>query len=513
MKCLIVKLDSFFKPRKVLLSLRKKTFLLFGSFIAGSMLVINMLATVSLQGRESLIFLNVSLLVACLLFSFLGIIVLERKLISAELKLNHMTYHDPVSGLPNRALFSEFFSDALQEAKERGNKPVLLFINLDGFKKVNDSLGHHAGDRLLAAVGDRIKDVIRKTDIVARVGGDEFAVLLPHITQKEAALGVARKILSNVEEVYSVDNHAIHLTASIGIATYPEDGDNEETLVKNADSAMHWAKHDGKNKYQNFNPTMRKNAGKLRLENELRLAVEREEFLLYYQPRVNTISGECTGFEALLRWKHPERGFLSPLDFIPLLEETGLIVPVSEWVLRTACTQNKKWQQDGYVPVRVAVNISATSFRQKNMIKVVDETLRKTGLKPCFLELEITENIAMQYVKYAIKTLQMLRNKGVKVALDDFGTGYSSLSYLKKFAIDILKIDRSFILDLYKDPANEAIVETITMAKSLKLRVVAEGVEESRQVEFLRARGCEEIQGYYFCRPLPPLELERTFLK
>jgi len=427
-----------------------------------------------------------------------------------EETIRHQAFHDSLTGLPNRMLFKDRLTLAIAHAKRNKQMLAVLFLDLDRFKLINDTLGHDMGDQLLKCIAERLTGCVREDDTVARLGGDEFTILLPEITQVESVAKVAQKILEMIREPLVIEDHELYITTSIGIVLYPNDGEDAETLLKNADTAMYRAKEKGKNNYQIYTPAMNARAlERLAMENGLRRALERNEFVVYYQPKVNINTGKIVGMEALVRWQTPDRGLLPPGEFIPLAEDTGLIVPIGEWVLRTACAQNKAWQDAGYPPVRVAVNLSARQFHLQNLVEVVSRILKETGLAPEWLELEITESVAMQNAEYTVKMLKELKEMGIQLAIDDFGTGYSSLSYLKRFPINKLKIDRSFVNEIGLDQDNEAIASTvIVLGQSLKLGVVAEGVETEEQCDFLKQHQCDEMQGFLFGKPVSADEFE-----
>lgn len=426
-------------------------------------------------------------------------------------KMIHQAYHDPLTGLPNRLLFNDRLSLALAQAHRNKKMLAVLFLDLDRFKLVNDMLGHAAGDKLLKEVAGKIAGCLRKSDTIARLGGDEFTILLPQPEDEDAVAKVARKILQTFEQPWILGEQEFHITASIGIALYPNDGEDAETLLKHADTAMYRAKDQGRNNYQLYTPAMNaKIIERLTMENDLRRGVKREEFLLFYQPQVNTKTGQIIGMEALLRWKHQERGLVYPAEFISLAEDTGMIIPLGEWVLRNACAQNKAWQDAGIRRVRVTVNLSACQFQQHNLVETVARVMSQTGLEPRWLELEITESALMQDMDLAIKTLQDLKEMGVRISIDDFGTGYSSLNYLKRLPVHALKIDRSFVRDITANPEDAAIVSTvIVLARNLNLKVIAEGVETEEQLAFLQQHQCCEMQGYLFSKPLPAEEFAK----
>ncbi|PLX83727.1 MAG: GGDEF domain-containing protein [Desulfuromonas sp.] len=428
--------------------------------------------------------------------------ITERK--RTEQKIEQLAYYDGLTELPNRALLRDRLHQVLAQAKRDASQVAILFLDLDRFKQVNDTQGHAVGDELLKMVADRLRSCVRSTDTVARLGGDEFVVVLTSITKMHDVTAMARKILDELCRPFSLIGVEIHSSGSIGVALYPSDGEDEETLLKNADTAMYAAKDHGRNNYQFFSEEMnRKAVERLAMENYLREALELDQLSLHYQPQLDLETGRMTGMEALLRWNHPDLGMISPATFIPLAEESGLIVPIGEWVLRSACRQAKAWQDNGCHVPRVAVNLSARQFGQPNLAASVDQILQETGLDPDCLELELTESGILESASDAILTLTDLKVRGIHLAIDDFGTGYSSLSYLKNFPIDRVKIAQTFVRDIPQDQDDAAIVEAvIMMAKSLRLRVIAEGVETKEQLAFLRERGCNEMQGYYFSRPL-----------
>lgn len=425
--------------------------------------------------------------------------------------LRYLAYHDTLTDLPNRTLFNDRLSVALNQAKRNNSNFAVMFLDLDYFKMVNDTLGHDVGDRLLKGIASKLSNLLRKGDTISRIGGDEFTILLHGINHAEDAAMVAQKIIDTLREPWVVGVHEFHITTSIGIALYPNDGEDQETLIKNADAAMYQAKQNGRNNFQFYTPAMNARAiYRLELENHLRKALERKEFVIHYQPQVEISTGLILGIEALIRWQHPEWGLISPAEFIPIAEDTGLILSIGEWVIRTACQQAKRWQDQGFPPLRVSVNLSARQFQQPNLVLKVADILSETGLDPRWLELEITESIAMKDVEFTGKMLFELRKMGITIAIDDFGTGYSSLSYLKRLPIDIIKIDRSFIRDITTDPDDASIVSTIiVLARNLKMQVIAEGVETEEQLAFLRKQNCDQMQGYLFSKPLSAKNLEK----
>jgi diguanylate cyclase (GGDEF)-like protein/PAS domain S-box-containing protein len=424
--------------------------------------------------------------------------------IVAEERIQYLAYHDGLTTLPNRASFSQILNHGINHAHRYNKGMAVLFIDLDRFKNINDTLGHEAGDALLQEVGKRLKHSVRQSDTVARLGGDEFVILLEELSEPGRVATVAGKILSAIIKPFQMLGQEFRVTASIGISIYPEDGQDEQTLMKKADIAMYHAKEEGKNNFQFHSERMDTHSfERLALESSLRRALERNEFQVHYQAKMDFATGQMTGMEALIRWQHPDLGMVSPVQFIPIAEETGLIVPIGKWVLRTACLQNKAWQKEGLPPLSVAVNLSARQFADENLLADVTSILNETGMNAAFLELEITESMIMHNVDKAVQTLTKLKTLGIRLSIDDFGTGYSSLSNLKRFPIDTLKIDRSFIRDLPGDSEDKAITRAIiAMGKSLNMTLVAEGVETQEQAEFLRAHACDQFQGYYFSRPV-----------
>jgi diguanylate cyclase (GGDEF)-like protein len=433
----------------------------------------------------------------------------ERKRV--ELSIRHMAHHDALTGLPNRTLFRDRLTHAMAQADRYHQKLAVLFLDLDRFKAINDTLGHNVGDQLLKIAAERLRSCVRDCDTVARLGGDEFTVIVDDIMEVQDAAVVAQKILDTLSQPFNLHGHEVFISVSVGITLYPTDDESADNLLRNADSAMYRAKEYGRNNYQFYVADMNVKArARLMLESSLRRALDRGEFTLYYQPRVDLFSGRVIGAEALLRWRHPEMGLVPPVEFIPILEETGMIIPVGDWVLRQASQQNRAWQDMGLPPIRMAVNLSVRQFIQKDLAESVLRILEQVGLSPEYMELEITEDLLLEHNQTNIITLTKLRNQGIHISIDDFGTGYSSLSYLKRLPIDTLKIDQSFVRDIDTDPDNKAIASAIiAMANSLHLNVLAEGVETDEQLAFLRAQGCNEIQGFSFSHPLPAEEFER----
>lgn len=448
----------------------------------------------------------------------IGTDISERKLAENALReqqsrLNYMAFHDSLTSLPNRSLFYDRIYHGLARARRSESRVALMLLDIDRFKIINDSLGHDAGDILLKAIAMRLNEGVRDMDTVARLGGDEFVVVLEGIHDTEDVVFVANKLLSTLSRPLEISGHTISTTVSIGVSMYPEDGTDTDELLKNADIAMYKAKEAGKNNCQFYTKGMNATAvNYLLLENDLRRAVEQQQLTLYYQPQVDLQTGEMMGVEALVRWQHPERGLVSPAHFIPLAEETGLIVPIGEWVLREACRQQKAWLDAGKKVGKVAVNLSPRQFRQKNFPGKVETILRETGLDAKHLELEITESCAMEHAGETINQLNQLNQMGMYLAIDDFGTDYSSLAYLQRFPIQKLKIDRSFINDLHDDHNDMAIAKSIIgLAHNMQMRVVAEGVETEQQAEWLREMGCNQAQGFLYSKPMTAKQLENHF--
>ena len=429
----------------------------------------------------------------------------------ADERIEYLASHDSLTRLPNREMFNELLRHAIEAARRCQWRFAVLFIDLDRFKLINDSLGHDAGDMLLVEIAGRLRGALRASDVVARLGGDEFVVILEQTSECDDVERIAGNLLSVLSEPLQLSGHECHITASIGIAMYPSDGGDVQTLTKNADMAMYLAKEDGKNGFRFFTREIKtQSIERLTLETALRRALERDQFALHYQPKVDMATGQITGVEALLRWTHPELGVLSPMQFIPLAEETGLIVPIGRWVLREACAQNMAWQRRGLRPVSMAVNLSPRQFVDQQLLHDIDEALASSGMPPVLLQLEVTESMVMRNVPRAVKVLDAIQNRGIRLAIDDFGTGYSSMSLMKQFPIDTIKIDRSFVRDLPSDSEDCAIAQAIiSMGKALGMTVVAEGVETVEQQAFLRSHGCDEMQGYLFSKPLPPAGLAR----
>ncbi len=431
----------------------------------------------------------------------------ERKQFEAELQ--HRATHDSLTDLPNRFFLIDRLTFALERARRHGNYVAVIFLDMDNFKRVNDSLGHAAGDALLQQVARRLMGCLRPNDTVARHGGDEFTIVLDDLVHAENVLVVLRKLRSAFERPISVGSHEVYVTFSTGIALYPDDGSRVEDLLRNSDTAMYRAKSSGSSQYRFYAPDMNARGHEfLTLEADLRHALEHDEFCLYYQPQIRVFDGRIAGVEALIRWQHPTRGLVSPADFIPLLENSGLIIPVGEWVLREACKMHRAWRDAGFQGQRISVNVSAAQFNDEDLLDKVRRVIREEAMPPQMLELEITENIVMQDPENAAAILKVLHDLGVRTAIDDFGTGYSSLAYLKRFPLNVLKIDRAFVGDLGRDAGDAVIVEaSISLAKKLGLDVVAEGVEIAEQFDFLRRNDCDLVQGFYLSRPVSGTDL------
>jgi diguanylate cyclase (GGDEF)-like protein len=431
---------------------------------------------------------------------------LEEKAREMALQITHTANHDFLTDLPNRVLLNDRIDFAIALAARHRTRLAVLFLDLDGFKHVNDSLGHSTGDKLLQSIAGRLVECVRAADTVSRQGGDEFVILLSEVERAEDAAVTATRILQAVAEPHDVDNHDLHVTASVGVSIYPEDGTDAESLIRNADTAMYQAKDMGRQTYRFFKPIMNARAVERQsIEADLRRALERQELVLHYQPKIDLTTGAIIGAEALIRWRHPTRGLVSPAQFIPVAEDCGLILPIGNWVLGEACRQAQRWAAAGLSLGTMAVNVSAMQFWQDNFVESVFDVLRDTGLDPGLLDLELTESVLMTRGGPTASILQAFRKKGVQIAIDDFGTGYSSLSYLQQFPVDSLKIDQSFIRQISKLGEETTLVTAIiNMAHALKLRVVAEGVETKAEMKFLKHRRCDEAQGFYFSRPLMP---------
>ena len=433
---------------------------------------------------------------------------IARKLV---LKMSHLAQHDPLTDLPNRVLFRDRLTQAISWAHRNRGLLAVLFLDLDGFKQMNDSLGHIIGDKVLLSVAGRISGCLRKSDTVSRQGGDEFVVLLPEVTHAADAAISAAKIINELRRPHHLGEHRLNITASVGLSTYPYDGEDAETLIKNADTAMYHAKQCGRDNYQFFHKKMNlRNAERHSLEGQLRYALERNEFLLHYQPKVNLSTGTVTSAEALVRWQHPERGLLLPAQFLAIAEESGLMLPLGRWVMHEVCRQMRAWMDAGLPAVPVAVNISSEEFRGERFVESIGLALKSERLDAHYLELELTETVLMWHAESSERTLEKLKAAGVRLAVDDFGTGYSSLGHLMRFAIDAFKLDQSFVRNIVSSSDDAPVVSAVIgMGKSLRHRVIAKGVETPEQFAFLRAQGCDEGQGYYFNRPMLPAQFEK----
>jgi len=434
----------------------------------------------------------------------------EAKVAHAQ-RVEYLAYHDALTGLPNRTMFSKLLSQSISEARRYDRQLAVSFLDLDRFKRINDTLGHEAGDQLLQEVATRLEECVRDSDTVARLGGDEFVVLLPELADGKYAATVAQKILTAVAKPFTLIGQEFRVTTSIGISVYPQDGLDEQTLTKNADIAMYQAKTEGKNNFQFYSEKLNANSlERLTLESSLRLALERKEFRIHYQAKRDIASGHVTGMEALLRWEHHDLGTVAPMRFIPIAEETGLIVPIGKWVLKAACAQNVAWQNQGLPHLVVAVNLTARQFRDEQLLSDLTSILAATGMDPHLLELEIAESLLTHDVENTLKTLTALKGIGIRIAIDDFGTGYTSLATLQRFPLDTIKIDRSFIRTVASANADTGLTDAImAMGNSLSLTVVVQGVETREQVEFLRTHACDELQGFYFKKPLPAEEFAK----
>jgi len=439
--------------------------------------------------------------------------ITERKL--TEQRVHHVAQHDVLTGLPNRSLLQDRLSQAVAYASRSGSPVWVMLIDLDRFKFVNDSMGHKAGDVLLMTVAARLRACLRDSDTVARLSGDEFVVLVSENGDQQLTPEIVGRVMNAVAQPVLLGTKEFFVTCSIGVSVYPSESTPADELIEHADIAMYRAKKLGRNNFQFYTPAMNEESlERVRIEGALRNALERDEFVLYYQPQLDMKTGKIVGMEALIRWQHPELGMVPPGRFVSIAEETGLIVPIGAWVLRTACAQNKAWQEAGFDKLRVAVNLSARQFGAPDLIENLEAVLKDTGLEAKYLEIELTESLFMSDITPAVELLHRMKALGVNLSIDDFGTGYSSLSYLSRFPIDVLKIDRSFVADITRDANDEAIVTSIiALAHNLKLAVIAEGVETGEQLDYLRRHGCDEMQGYYFSRPVPANEFEQLLVE
>ncbi|GKT13024.1 MAG: two-component system, chemotaxis family, CheB/CheR fusion protein [Thiomicrorhabdus sp.] len=447
--------------------------------------------------------------------SYLGIFNDITKQKQTEEEIQHLAYYDALTNLPNRTLFKDRLSLCLSNAKRDSSEFALIFIDLDRFKIINDSLGHNAGDQLLEIIAERLQSIVRESDTVARLSGDEFAIILPDLRLPEDASIVAQTILSEIQKPCKIDNTTIQTNASIGISTFPNDGESTSSLIKYAELALYKTKETGRNGYQFFSQALQDAVfDQITLEEEIRTAIAEDQLTLYYQPKINLATQKVVGMEALVRWIHPKRGLIPPDHFIPFSEECGLILPMGDWILETAIRQSAEWSAQLEEPLVVAINLSAKQFKQPGLLSRIEGLIEKHQIKPEHIELEITESSVMDDVEEALETMISFRKIGLKLAIDDFGTGYSSLSYLKRFPINTLKIDQSFVRDLTIDSDDAAIVEVIiSLAEKLKLGVVAEGVETKDQLDFLTKKGCQSVQGYFISRPLPSANFEKYIME
>ena len=438
--------------------------------------------------------------------------VLEHQKTQEQIK--YIAYHDTLTGLPNRNLLNELLVHSITLAERNNKCMAVLFLDIDGFKMINDSKGHGMGDQILQEVAERLLKTLRKSDVIARHGGDEFIVIIEELDNCSGVELIANKIVNCFQEPFHLENQDYFLTTSVGVAVYPADGQTPDMLIKNADIAMYKAKENGKNQYLFCTPVMKDVANEtMELSTNLYRAIEKNELELYYQPQLSCHNNQIMGVEALIRWRHPVMGLISPAKFIPIAEKTGLILPIGEWVLRTACQQNKKWQEQGLPKIRMGVNLSLRQFHNNDLLNLVEAVLKETKLAPQYLELEITETIAMKEKSYIINTLNAFRQIGVSIAIDDFGTEYSSLSYLKHLPVDRLKVAMQFIRGIGIDHKDEALAKgIIVLAKSIGMNVIAEGVETKEQLEFLKNHNCDEIQGYYFFKPLAEAEMTKLLI-
>ncbi len=537
-----LKLKGFLKnlPAKISVNNMEEYNITFGQFVFKediSMYKKNY--NLTLVRNVSLYMINKKQALVLWLFSmivFLVVISFFKKRKASEEEIRHLAFYDSLTSLPNRESFKERLGVALTESQKKSTIGAVLFMDIDEFKRINDTLGHGVGDELLKQLSGRLTSLMRQgdavglgvlqssdestmnmqqcmksSDVVTRLGGDEFTVLLTDIKDEKSAGAVANRILQKISQSFNLDGHEVFVTSSIGIALFPQDGNDVDKLLKHADTAMYHAKEMGKNNYQFYLKNMSsKIEHRLKLEGKLHQAINKNELLLYYQPQIDSKTNKIVAAEALVRWQQSELGLIMPDDFIPLAEETGQIFKIGEWVINEACTQNKKWQEVGYDPIRVAINLSGTQFMQEDLAEVIDVALKKSSLQPEYLELEITESMMMRNIDQTIRLIKQFTDMNIGVSVDDFGTGYSSLSYLKKFPLDSLKIDKSFVMDIPDDKDDMMITSAIiSMAKSLNLYVIAEGVENQAQVDFLKEHQCDLMQGYHFSRPVPADEFEK----
>ncbi|NEW08478.1 EAL domain-containing protein [Paenibacillus sp. SYP-B3998] len=469
----------------------------------------------AIHRSDSLIDLHVTILPIVVNGQIIGVYAIAKDISNrkrTEIMNHYLAYHDTLTNLPNRRMFQERLQDAIKAADEEASTVAVIFMDLDRFKWINDTLGHSVGDKLLQNISERLLLLQDETDTISRLGGDEFTFIVRRSSARQIT-GMAQRIFECLTPAFSLEGHDLHITPSIGISLYPQDGVDAETMIRHADLAMYRAKEKGRNNFQFYKPELNEHVHhKMLLESELRKALERGELEIHYQPQISAKNGQLSGMEALIRWKHPELGMISPVDFIPLAEETGLIISIGEWILRSSCLQHMAWKKKGYPPVHIAVNLSASQFQHEGLQEMIVSALKESGMDPNFLELEITESIAMYRFDFVQKKLDALKQVGIQIAIDDFGTGYSSLSYLRKYPIDKLKIDRSFIREMTEREEDYYIVKAvIALAKSLHLTIIAEGVETENQLMMLQQLGCDDIQGYWYSKPKPAWQIEKEF--
>jgi diguanylate cyclase (GGDEF)-like protein/PAS domain S-box-containing protein len=449
--------------------------------------------------------------------TFLGVFGIGRDITQRkkdEEKIYNMMHRDTLTGLANRMLAKNRTEQIIATAKRDKVKNAFLFLDLDDFKRINDSLGHPIGDNILKAVASRLKESIRESDVISRQGGDEFLIILPNVKSEDEITIVAKKILAELEKPFDVNTHTLNISGSIGISIFPEDGTSFESLLQSADTAMYKAKEMGRNNYCFYTQQMKHNIiGQFKLQNDLKKALHNKEFVLYYQPQIDLSTGTIIGAEALIRWVHPKLGMIPPMQFIPIAESSGLIVEIGQWVIEEACRQAAHWHQNG-MKISVAINISAVQFKRGDLLTTISDALVQSQLDPTYLELELTESIMMHDVETTLQTVKSLKTLGLLLSIDDFGTGYSSLAYLKRFAVDKLKIDQSFVRGVLQDREDAVIIKAIVqMASSLNFKTIAEGVEDVNVLEIIKSYGCDEVQGYYFAKPMEALDFEKFYLK
>lgn len=464
----------------------------------------NFQLTIQFAQKASILLIITGVILAGIIF------VLLKKYEEAQQKIFQLAYYDDLTKIPNRRFFEDKLLGFIEDSKKFKQKVALIYIDLDNFKVVNDTVGHAQGDAILKQVGELIKSCLRQSDIVSRFEGDEFVVLLPGVIEKNDVINIVKRVINVLQTPFLLNEKKFYVTASMGVAMYPDDAEDMKTIVQYADMAMNHAKEQGKNQYCLFESYMStKLLEKYQLEEDLRHALDRNEFILYYQPQIDIMTGKMVGVEALIRWFHPNKGCISPAKFIPLAEETGLIVPIGEWVIRTACKQSTAWRKKGFSDVRVSVNLSAKQFQQPDFVEMIMKIIKETGMKPELLDLEITESLAMLDIELTKKILLKLRSMNINISLDDFGTGYSSLNYLKQLPINTVKIDKTFVDNITVDASQQTIAKAvIDLSHNMALQVIAEGVETWDQFSFLKFQKCDKVQGYLFSRPLSLEEIE-----